>query len=118
MRSNSGGLLSGLKSNPNVSAFQGGLNAQADAGAGMDMAKFDHDMSMRRTQQDSQERQKRAQLNTQQAISDSQARAQEAGLSARMGGINMNRAFDYAGLQKRNQLKVGQTLLNSLAGEM
>lgn len=118
MRSNSGGLLSGLRSNPNVSAFQGGLDSQADAGRGMEMAKFDHDMAMRRNQQASEERQKRAQLNAQQAISDSQARAQEAGLNARMGGINMTRAFDYAGLQKRNQLKFGQTLLNSLAGEL
>jgi hypothetical protein len=113
-----GGVLSGLKSNPNVSAFQGGLDAQADAGRGMESAKFDQDMAMRRTQQESQERQKRAQLNTQQGISDAQAKSQEFALNARMGGINTNRAYDYAALQKRNQLKWQQSLLNHLAGDM
>ena len=113
-----GGVLSGLKTNPNVSAFQGGMDAQADAARGMDIAKFDQDMAMRRTQQDSQERQQRSQLNAQKASSDSSARAQDFGMKARMGSINMNRAFDYAGLQKRNQLKWQQSLLNNLAGDM
>ena len=112
-----GGVLSGLKTNPNASAFQGGLDAQADAARGMDDAKFGQDMAMRQTQQASQERQQRAQLNSQQAGSDSAARTQQFAMNARMGNINMNRAFDYAGLQKRNQLKWQQSLLNNLAGD-
>ena len=65
-----------------------------------------------------QERQQRAQINAQKSASDSQARTQDFAMNARLGNINMNQAFDYAGLQKRNQLKWQQSLLNNLAGDM
>lgn len=115
---NKGGVLSGLRGNPNVSAFQRGLDSQADAERGMDGAKFDQDMAMRRTQQGSQERQQRAQLNAQKASSDSAARTQQMGMDARLRNMHLNQAFDYAGLQKRNQLRWQQALFNNLAGEM
>jgi hypothetical protein len=75
-------------------------------------------MGMQRAQQDSRERQQRAQLNAQKATSDAAARTQNRGLDARMANMNMNHAFSYAGLQKQNQLKWQQALLNNLAGEL
>jgi hypothetical protein len=111
------GVLTGLRGNPNVSAFGRGQDMQADAERGMKGAQFDMDMDTRRTQQASQERQQKAQLNSQRGQSDSEARTQKMGLDSRMANINLGQAFNYAGLQKRNQMRWQQALVNSMAGE-
>lgn len=112
------GVLSGLRGNPNVTAAKRGLDMQADAARGVESAKFDQDLAMRQAQQQSQERQQRAQNNAQQSASDAQARTQQMGLDSRLGNMQLGQAFNYAGLQKRNQMRWQQALLNNLSGEL
>lgn len=111
------GVLGGLRGNPNVSAFGRGQDMQADAERGMQGAQFDQDVDMRRTKQASDERMQRAQLNSQRGQSDAEARTQQMGLDSRMANIHLGQAFNYAGLQKRNQMRWQQALLNNMAGE-
>lgn len=109
-----GGLLSGLR-DPNVAAFAKGQAMAGQAALGMERAKGAQDLGVQKMQQDSQLRQQESQNKGARASNESRERIDEGGLSNRASVFNTGMAYDYAGLQKRNQVAFKQALINGMA---
>lgn len=108
-------LLSGLGRNRDVSAFAKGQQMQNDSAMGMDRAQKQQEMGVSQMQEDAQQRQRTAQNYASRAANESQERVAGAQLDNRRNVFNVGMAFDYAALQRRNQLNLQQALLSGAA---
>jgi hypothetical protein len=106
-------VLSGLSRK--ASPLAKGRAMQAGADLGMEREKSAQELSLQRMQDESQQRQTGARNAAQQASNASQERQQSGALASRGSVFDMGVGFDYAGLQKRRQLNLQQSLLNGLA---
>lgn len=105
-------MLSGLSKR---SPFAQGQAMQAASGLGMDREKQNQEFALKQMQDDSQQRQAAARNAAQQATNASQERMRSGDLANRASTFDMGMGFDYASLQKRQQLNLQQSLLNGLA---
>lgn len=110
-------MLSGLRAPGKAAPYAKGLAMQAAAGLNMDRAKQDQQLGVQQMQADSQDRLASARNNAERLGNDSRARMQAAGLASRKSIFDAGLKFDYAGLQKNNQLRWQQALLNYAAGD-
>jgi hypothetical protein len=109
----SGSLLSGLAKRS--SPYGKGLAMQAEAGLGMDRAQKQQELSLRQTQDDSQNRQQQGQASAQKAGNEAQERVSQGSLHNRAGVFEQGMGWDYANMARRRQLGYQQMLLNGLA---
>lgn len=109
-----GGVLSGLRSNPNAAAFGKGRRMQASAGLGLENAKSAQQSSNEQMRQESAQRQQFAANSTAKAGNQTQERIQSAGLRNRANVFDTSLAYDYGALNKRRQLDFQQALLDGL----
>jgi hypothetical protein len=81
----------------------------------MDREAQNQQMGVQQMQQESQQRQQQNQNYTQRGTNESRERMQEADLVSRRSVFDVGKQFDYATLQRRNQISFQQSLLNGLA---
>lgn len=111
-----GGILSGLtKKSGDAGAYGKGKAMAAQAGLGLDQANKDQEFGVQQMQADSQLRQQENQNKAQRAGNESEARMQKGALDSRRTVFDTSMNFDYAALQKRRQMQLKQSLLNSVA---
>ena len=95
--------------------FPVGKAMAAQAGLGLDQASKDQEFGVQQMQADSQLRQQENQNKAQRAGNESEARMQKGALDSRRTVFDTSMNFDYAALQKRRQMQLKQSLLNSVA---
>lgn len=110
-----GGVLSGLRSNPNAAAFGKGRRMEAAAGLGLENAKSAQQSANDQMRQESARRQQTAANATAKSDNETQERMQSAGLRNRASVFDASMKYDYAALNKRRRLDLQQALLNNLA---
>ena len=108
-------LLSGLSPKPNVGAYAKGKAMQAASGLEMDREAQNQKMGVQQMQQDSQQRQQQNQTSAQRGANESRERMQGAELDSRRSVFDVGNQFNYATLQRRNQINLQQSVLNGLA---
>ena len=115
MNQPSGGLLSGLSKNPNVSAFARGSQMARRAELGMDRAQKQQQVGVDQMQQDSQQRQQTAQNYASRAGNEAQERTAGRQLDNQrtVFDLGMNYNYAQANAQRRNSFQ--QALLNTAA---
>jgi hypothetical protein len=116
--SSQGGVLSGLRARPDLSAFAKGKQMQLGAQAGLENAQQVQQAGVQQMQQESQLRQQDAGNKAQRAGNDSQYRMNENQMRNRMAVFNASLGYDQAAVNKQRQLGWQQTLLNNLIGEL
>lgn len=110
------GVLGGLnKPSPSVAAFAKAKQMEAAAGLGMDREQKAQERGLQQMQDDSSLRQRENQNSAQRASNDIEARVQQGSLDSRRNVFNASQNYDYAALQKRQQVQMKQALLNNLA---
>lgn len=109
---NPNSVLSGLsKRGP----FAKGQAMQAASGLNMDREQKNQEFALKQMQDESQQRQASARNSAQQATNASQERTRAGEMSNRAAAFDMDMGFNYAGLQKRQNLNLQQALLNGMA---
>ena len=109
------GLLGGLASNPNVSAFAKGKAMESNATIGLQKSQKDQESAVSQMQEDSQQRQRQSQNFASRAGNESQERMRANELGDRRSAFEVGMGFDYASMMKKRQLDFKQTLLNGLS---
>lgn len=109
-------LLSGLAKKPgDAGAFATGQAMSNAADLNLAREKQNQSMGVQQMQADSQMRQQQNQNQTARATNEVQERTARSALDTRRQVFDAGMAFDYAGLQKRKNMQLQQTLLNNLA---
>lgn len=108
-------LLSGLSQKPNVSAYAKGRAMQDASGLDMDREQKNQELGVQQMNAAFQQRQQDSQNKARQSQNATDERMQAANLANRQQVFNLGMNFDYAGLQRRNQLNLQQALLNGMA---
>lgn len=109
-------LLSGLtKKTGDAGAFGKGQAMAAAAGLNMDREQKNQEFGVQQMKEDSQLRQQGNQNMNQRALNDVDARMQKGALASRKAVFDTGMNFDYASLQKRQQMNLRQALLNNMA---
>jgi hypothetical protein len=111
-------VLSGLRSRGAAAPYAKGLAMQSAAGLNMEGAKQNQQLGVAQMQADSQARVAQARNQADRAGNASRERVQSAGLDRRQSVFDIGRAFDYAGLQKRNNLRWQQALFNAAVSDL
>lgn len=110
------GLLAGLtKRSGDAAAFGKGKAMAAQSELGLGQAMKDQELGLQQMRDDSQLRQQDSQNKAQRLGNESEARVQKAGLDSRRQVFETGMNFDYAALQKRQQMQLRQALLNGIA---
>ena len=112
------GVLSGLRTQGAAAPYAKGLAMQGAAGLAMERDKQNQQMGLQQMQADSQHRVAQARSQAERAGTDSRERMQTAGMDHKKGIFDLGMAYDYAGLQKRNQLRWQQALFNSAVSDL
>lgn len=111
-------LLSGLsKKGGDVGAFAKGQAMANAAGLNMDRQQQNQEMGVKQMQADSQMRQQQNQNQMQKATNQVAERVASGALDSRKKVFDTGMNFDYAGLQKRQNMNIQQALLNNFARE-
>lgn len=109
-------LLSGLAKKPgDVGAFAKGQAMANAADLNMQREQQNQKMGVEQMQADSQMRQQQNRNQMERATNDVQQRVAQGALDSRKNVFDKGMAFDYAGLQKRQQINLQQALLNNMA---
>jgi hypothetical protein len=112
-------LLSGLsKKGGDVGAFAKGRAMANAAGLNMDRQQQNQEMGVRQMQADSQMRQQQNQNQMRRATNEVAERTAGGALDARQRVFDTGMNFDYAGLQKRQNMNLQQALLNNFARDL
>lgn len=113
-----GGLLAGLL--PGNTPAQQAAYGQAMQGASqlaMNRAQENMGYQQQQMQNESQQRQQGNQNKAQHAQNASEERMGRGALANRQQQFNIGQQYGYAGINKRRQLGIQQSILNGLAGE-
>lgn len=115
MANQSGGLLSGLSRNRDVSAFARGRQMAGGAELGMERAQKQQQIGVDQMQQDSRQRQQTAQNYASRAGNEAQERTAGRQLDNQRSvfDIGMNYNYAQANAQRRNSFQ--QALLNTVS---
>lgn len=105
-------LLSGLKSK---SPLAKGQAMQAASGLAMDREQKNQDFALKQMQDQSQQRQQANRNAAQESSNASQERTQARQQDTQSRVFDMGMGFDYAALQKQQNLRLQQALLNGIA---
>lgn len=112
-------LLSGLsKKGGDVGAFAKGQAMANAAGLNMDRQQQNQEMGVRQMQADSQMRQQQNQNQMRRATNGVAERVASGALASRQRVFDTGMNFDYAGLQKRQNMNLQQALLNNFARDL
>lgn len=111
--SGAGSVLSGLAARS--SPFGKGQAMQAASGLNMDREQKNQDFAVKQMQDESQQRQQASRTAAARSSNESQERTAAANAASRSNVFDVGMRFDYAGLQKRQQLNLQQALLNGIA---
>lgn len=111
-------VLSGLRAQGAASPYAKGIGMQAAAGLNMDREKQNQQLGVQQMQADSQHRMAQARNQADRATNESRERTQQAGLDHKKSLFDLGMSYDYAGLQKRNQMRWQQALFNSAVSEL
>ena len=115
MNQPSGGLLSGLSKNPNVSAFARGSQMARRADLGMGRAQKQQQVGVDQMQQDSQQRQQTAQNYASRAGNEAQERTAGRQLDNQRTVFDLGMKYNYAQANAQKQNSFQQALLNTVA---
>lgn len=110
-----GRLLSGLGQKGSVAAFGKGQAMKAAADLGLERQKANQQLGVEQMQQQSQLRQQQNSNTARQAQNKLQERSAADDLAGRQRLFDVGMNFDYAQLQKRQQMNLRQALLNQAA---
>lgn len=114
-----GGVLGGLtKKSGAAGAYGKGLGMAAAAGLNMDREQKNQEFGMKQMGDESQLRQMGNRNMAQRAGNESDYRLQRGALDSRQNVFNTSMNYDYAGLQKRRNMQLQQSLLNQLSREL
>jgi hypothetical protein len=112
----SAGILGGLtKKSGAAGAYGKGLGMAAAAGLNMDREKKNQEFGLQQMKDESQLRQQGNQNMAQRAGNESEARMQRGAIGSRQNVFNNSMNYDYAALQKRQDMQLRQALLNNVA---
>ena len=112
------GVLSGLRAKGAAAPYAKGLAMQSAAGLNAEREKQNQQLGVQQMQADSQARIATARNRAERAGNDSRERVQQASLGNRKSVFDLGMRYDYAGLQKRNQLRWQQALFDTAVSDL
>lgn len=108
-------LLSGLSPSPNVAAAAKGQQMQGQAALGMERAQQQQESALNSAQGEVQRRAQSSRNAASRFGNEMQEGIANAQQDTRRNVFDVGMGFDYAALQRRNQLNLRQSLLNGIA---